>query len=623
MRIPKEFEPFFKASSAKTWLTRSRGPRPGNIFPSGLSGRRLEEGGTFVTSLDPAYLAFTAELAERASKEFPTDVLPSGHAGPSGVPGDFSAILSVTRYGMDPLPIPFTDNASFLDSVGKAEGSPIATRMIAKDRPWFDAIMDALFGYAAPTDLHIRKEGSTSFPSFTKDNQEKKFAALHALRESETFLALATSKETSGLVRLLNEYHTCFLTAIHERQQPDSWSNGKPKPRTAPTEEEARNGTYTGKHIADKRVFDANGNEIEGHAAMRRRDVFGSSGPMNYWMSAIMNCYKSVFMKRFAFTYMTSTATNKEEKLGRFAYVVGSDVKTMDKTIPRWFADDFFDRMTMYLDERAVEVMRRAFRAPFVAPSPWRATPAEYNPCFGGSPFDSRSFVLHPGLPSGVAYNPIFGRVWMTFVYVTCARDLGVLSSPAQVPAFLEGKLSTVLLDAADDAAWGTNDPVIAQRLRDLRSPYAILEPETPLIYLGDVFCLVGGKLRAYPNPNTYLSNILAREDSITDPYRWAEGIVLRQRLYSAMPVYRELNALYEATARKHLGFNPNMLAASFSGRQGGSTIDAMVLDNPAVLHYKVDPSTVSPAVLDSVVATIPHGDWFDSVKHLFRVPIQ
>jgi len=399
--------------------------------------------------------------------------------------------------------------------------------------------------------------------------------------------------------------------------------DGKPKARVAATETEARSGMYRGDTYADKTVRRADGTVVEGHSAMRLRDVFGFNGPLNYAMSAVMNCFKTVFFDRFAFTFMTTTAANKEEKLGRFKYVVGSDVKTMDKTVPRWFCDYFHDRMTRYLDEGFVRMMKRCFQAPWVAANPWHDTPPSYNPTFGKPPTDPTAFENHPGLPSGIAYNPIYGRAWMVCNYVCALARAGILQSPGQVVPFLEGKLTVVMLNSADDAVFATDSPVFAEQLRVLKSPYAILEPETPVIYLGDVLTWTGGRLRAYPNPQTYLSNMLARERGISDPRAQATGFLLRSRLYSAMPSFAFVNSMFEELAIKELGVNPRQVAESIGIHTDLSDADTLFALDPNVIYYKVDPRKVSKALLDSAVSTVPASDWFSSVRHLFKVPVQ
>jgi hypothetical protein len=212
----------------------------------------------------------------------------------------------------------------------------------------------------------------------------------------------------------------------------------------------------------------------------------------------------------------------------------------------------------------------------------------------------------------------------MTFVYVLLFRDAGALKSPADLEAFLSGRNSDhALLDMSDDACLMTNSPRVRDFLKRGKSKYALLEPEVPVIYLGDVFSMDGGKKRAYPNPITYVVNALAREDSIDrkDPITYSEGVLARFEQYSRTPIFRDLNQIYDEEIRRAIGVNPYLIARSVAKRQRFGEIDALVLANPHYLHYRVDPSDVSEAVLDELVATIPAEDFFDQIRHLFKVP--
>lgn len=622
MHIDKGLEFLFAQPGAKRWLTRSRAPRAAAILPA-TTGYYPEKGTSdFIYSTDPRALALKARLADRLSDEFPTDVLPSGFAGPSSVPGDFYSLRNVSGIGMDPLPIPVTDNAALIKQYGLADS------IRPEDEPWLKEIVRLFFGHAVPSNLHIRKAASTGFPYFTSDNTYKKMAALQTLVNADDFLNAMTG-DSRGLEYAMKQYHSLCVYAIQERQQPNAISKQSDgtftsKPRTAPTEDEARSGRYDGKTIADMTARDEKGNVLEGHFAMRRRDVFGGNGPVNYFLTAIFGCFREVYLNRFAATYKSRGAADKQQKIARFKYVVGSDVKTMDKMVPRWFTMFVMKELEKYLDGRVVELMRRAYQAPYVCPPPWQKTPESFNPVFGESPLDPKSFTMHVGLPSGIAFNPDWGKLWMTFVYSVLYKDVRALVSPAELEGFLSGKHPDhALQDTADDAAFLTNVAAVAERLKKPSSPYAVLEVETPVVYLGDVYCEVGGEKKVYPNPLTYIINGLCREDSIDrNPVTaWAEGVIARMHVYSANPIFRDLNAIYEEEARKHLGFNPNLIARTLAVRQRYNDVDALVKASPSVLHYKIDPKDVSPEILDEVVATVPAADWFNKVRHLFLCP--
>lgn len=609
---------------ARRYLARRKTRRANAILPLGYEAdaRRLGPD-SYLFADDPRALRLTEELATQMNREFPVDVRPDGFCGPTAVPSDWNALLNVAGVGMDPLPIPIFDNQSFIAANG------LESKIRLSDEPWLRELVRLFHQAAAPCDLTIRKAASTSFPYFQKDPQYKKLAALKALREHDRFLTLACSDRESDLITLMKEYHAVFLFAIHKRQQPNAviMKDGRlaSKPRTAPTEDEARSGQYKGTTFANMAAYDRDGNEIPGHFAMRERDVFGGNGPINYFLSAVWGCFRRVYLDRFAFTYKVRGDEDKADRLRSYKYVVGSDVKTMDKLIPRWFIDFYCEELTKYMDDRVVRLFKRAYRSSYVAPSPWVDTPTGYDPRFGPSPFDPKGFTANVGLPSGIGPNPDVGKLWMTFNYVLVARDVGALDTPADIEPFLQGRNPRMcLLDTADDAVYGADTAARAEALKRASTPYAVLEPETPVIYLGGVYTKAADRMDVYPNPVTFLVNMLCREDSIDrkGPVPWATGYLARQLVYSRTPIYRDMLSIFEGACRRNLGVNPTLLARSLAVYETTSTIDAMVEADPAVLHYKVDPRDVSPEVLDRVVSVLPYRDFASDMEQLIKVPI-
>lgn len=620
--IPKDCAYLLKEQGAKRWLSRNRGPRANALLPLTYSDRPAKDADHYAYSTDPRVLRLTERLADRLTNEFKATTTPDGFAGANGVPGDFYSLRNVSGFGMDPLPVPVRNNAKLIDSFG------LRSEPRKEDIPWLQELIRLFFGHVAPASLHIRKQASTGFPYFTSDIQYKKLAVLKMLHNVDDVLNLA-SGNAQDLEELLSEYHAVMLYAINERQQPNAIVKNddgtyKSKPRTAPTEEEARSGVYDGGTVADMSVKRDDGTTIEGHFAMRRRDVFGMSGPINYMMTAVIGCAREVYMNRFAFTYKTRDRHDKREKASKYTHVVGSDVKTMDKMVPEWFTKLLTSELTKYWDERLVITLDRMLRAPYVCPPPWRQTSETYNPFFGGDPCLPESFNQHVGLPSGVFINPDIGKLWMTFVYAIVYKDAGALSNPSELETFLQGKNpKCALLDMSDDATFLVNSSIIADKLMKAQSPYVVLEPERPVIYLGDVFCRVDGRIDAFPNPVTYVVNALCREDSIdrVNIVSYAEGVLARYHTYSSSPIFRDLNAIYEEEIRNELGINPTLIARGLAKMQKFTDVDALVKASPSVIHYKVDPKDVSPAVLDEIVATIPASDFFDHIRHLFKVP--
>jgi hypothetical protein len=568
----------------------------------------------------------TEELVERCNSEFPVDTLPSGFAGPSGVPSTFNSLLCVSGMGMDPLPLPVFNNAKRVKDHG------LRSTIDPKDAPFLVELIRLFFGAAAPCNLHIRKPASSGAPYFTSDIQYKKLGTLKILREFDDYLSVTTTNQGSDLVSAFNDFHSLFVFSINERQQPNAVVKNedgsfKSKDRFYPTYEEATTGDYVERLVADMSVVGRDGNKLSNHFAMRRRPVFGYCALPNYAMTAVMGCHRTVYLDRFAFTYKARDDKDKQEKISRFKYTVGSDVRTMDQLVPPWFFDFLYGELHKYWDERLVLLLQRMMQSPYIVPPPWRDTPEDYNPVFGGSPLDPNNFTSRVGLPSGIFINPDIGKLWMTFVYLIVYRDAGAITSAGEVEPLLQGRNPNhALLDMSDDACMLTNSSTVAERFKTATSPYTLLEPEVPVVFLGSVFCEKGDSQKvSVPNPVTYLVNALAREDSIDriDPVRYAEGTIARLQQYSSTPVFRDLNAIYDESVRKHLQVSPILIARQMAKRQAFTDLDALVIANPHYLHYRVDPADVSPDVLDSLVATIPHEDFYQHIRHLFKMNVQ
>lgn len=611
----------FGHQGAQKWLSRLPSFVPAALMPKSLvknSRGNLD----YWRAGDRETLSLTEWLRERANKDFPVDTTPEGYAGPTAIPDNWNALLNVAGVRMDPKPIPLMDNDKFVKAKGLAQG------ILPEDLPYFNEVIKLFFEFARPENLYIRKEASTSLPYFTTSVSYKKERALAALFNSDEFLDLAVAGP-KGAPDLLAKFHAVIMYAIHERRQPDAVLEEKgvlvPKDRTTPTEEEARSGNFDGTTVADKRVFRDDGSVIDGHFAMRCRDVFGMNGPVNYFLTAVFSAFRGVYLDRFAATYKTRDDADKTAKISKWKYAVGSDVKTMDKLIPRWFHDHVCDRLPLYVDERVARLTRITLGASFVAPNPWRDTPSTYNPMFGPDPFEETA-DLCVGLPSGIAVNPDWGKLWMSCVYVCVYRQLGLLHHPSEVEALLSGRHPRVgLLDSSDDAVFLTNEKPVADRFGQATSPYVILGPEIPVKYLGSVFSKNSeGKLVSVPNAVTYLVNLLCREDSIErkKPEDWALGMMARERVYSTAPMFRDVNELLNEGLRTFYGSNPLNLAPLMARWQTMSYADAMVRISPEVLYYKVDAKDVSKDVLDDVVSTIPATEFFHKIRHLYKVPV-
>lgn len=603
--------------SARKYLGRYWGPAPCAIFPTTSSKKPVRNTSDYLYALDPKMIKIRLTLMKWFNENHKVDETGTGYAGPSGVASNASALSAMAGWPMRPTPIPLLNNTKFLASLGVAELIP------AKYVPMLDEVCRLFFGSHRPETLRIRRDGSTGFPYFTTNVEHKKKAVMSIFDNVDDFLNLVTSDNPDDLLEALKRYHFVYLYAIFRRLQADSLNgDGTPKQRTAPTAAEARSGDYSGKTYADKTV------RIDGHVipdsfGMRARDVFGFNGPGNYFMTGVFGCWRSVYMERFAFTYKTRDREDKKAKTAGFAYSSGADVKTMDKTIPKDFFDRVCDNLAKYCDPRFAKFVRRALSAPYVV-SDFDKDDESFEPLFGGSPFDPKSWTNNcVGLPSGIACNPDMGKLWMTFVYVCRLFDIGVLRAIRDIEPFLQGKnRDHALLDSSDDAVFLSNSSTAIQAWENHKSELAVIGPEHPTLYLGDVFTIdARGQRDVVPNIVTYMVNLLCREDSIDKKKIQvvANGYMARNQVYRSAPLFGEVNDMVRRTVRDVAGFNIDNIYGSLASRTRFTFEEAILQTKPQAVYYLLDLEKVHPDILDELLTSIQPELFYDKIAHLFK----
>lgn len=594
--------------AAKKYLSRRNSPRSQEVLPG-------------IHSFDGRYLLATEALHSRLSKAAVLDEQPGGVAGANGIPGDWSTLLSVSGMGMDPLPIPLQDNGTLRESYGLAADGGFAS---PDDEALFHELLDEMFGYHAPAALAIRKPATTGFPYFTSDPEYK----LTAVRKALSTLTLYLRMQMANPGEALDTYDSAMAYAIFERQQADSSvvrGDGSvvPKERLSPDEEYVRSFGEAGYlRPCDKSVV-IEGRSYAGHAAMRRRPVFGMSFVPNHVVSAVFSCMRSVYLDRFEFTWKHRSAAHMSEKLVGVHHLVGCDVKNMDNTIPRFAIRAMCAGLRRHLRGDFVDMLEAMYFAPFAMSNPFRDG-RTFNHFFGGDPLDPKTWENFPGLPSGISSNPDTGKFWMTFVYIVAARACGAVIPKGSVARFLRGELAVKLLDMSDDAVIGFESEEQVAAFKAYESPYMKLGVESPAAMLGSVAIREGGAIKFVPNIITYVTNFYVPERGIQHPSRsanWALGFNEREAHYSTAPMYKEVREITEATISEFFGIKPSTLASIDRMRRENiddTSVDAQLLANPHYLHYRIDPRDVKETTLAQLASVIPADENYKYVQQIF-----
>lgn len=581
-----------------------------------------------IVSDSPEYLKVMREIAQDLS-DVNVTIDKSGVLGPEAVPGDFNQLLTVAGHVMNPVSIPIVDNEPIREGLG------LHPRMQnERHAQIFDQLAKAMFSRARPASVPIRRDASTGPPDYVSDIVKKKTELRAALNDIDHFFNLIWEGD---LLELFIEFNAPIVHTTGGRVQADKvvMQNGvaTSKPREVNDELAARTALREGRRFpADKRVF-VNGNEVKGHFAGRGRTIYSTAFVVNYVCAALCASWRAVYLEEYAFTWKHREPEQILEKMKKYSFFVGFDVKQFDQTVAHWMVERLCDEMENYLDEKAVKMIRLLFKAPYIVPNPWVSgthEDATLNPLFGADPFDEASFVHKLGLPSGIAINPDVGKFMMSFDYLVMLDDYYHNVLEVGLDVILKGEHDQyALLNMGDDCLVLVNDDGFqAWAEAYIEKPsYFAKEMESPISFLGNVpYRDDAGELHLAPNVVSYLVNWLVPEQGIDHKKRmnfWAIGERERRIHYAKAPSYPLVFETFERRFRDEFGVTPTAMAADAYAHQRKfmnlSTMDALILQNPDYLHYKVDGNQISPEILDIIVTSLPVEEVWPLTRHLFN----
>lgn len=576
-----------------------------------------------VRSDDPTTLRMMATLADKLSSALQPTILPNGTVGSNAIAGDFYQLRTVAGYGMNPVTVPPISNAALRAELKLADRFK-TTRHVEI----FDRLVRLMFSEKLPAKVSIRREASTGAPDFVNDVVKKKTELRHALKNLDTFLDLVDKGE---LRELFVQFNAPIVQTTGERTQADKVMlvNGQytSKVREVNDEESARTGSVSGRRPASKVVV-VDGQPVIGHFAGRRRTVYGMSFVPNYVVAAFMAPCREHYLSAYEFTWKHRTPESILEKMRRFKYQAGFDVKQFDQTVGTFMVERFCSNLERYFDKRLARLVRLMFAAPYLVPYPWIAGTSEtpFNPVFGDDPFDVSSFTMEPGLPSGISCNPDFGKLAMMTQYLIVMDDYYHDVLEVGIDVILRGEHTKYgFLNMGDDCVILLNEEAAYDHIvkGEYKTDYFAVEPETPISFLGNVpYTDDRGQLQLAPNIASFFVNWLVPEFGVENHRRrdfWAVGDRERRQHYAKSPSYSEAYGIYEDVFTAAIGRSPSSITAEYYDQQRKlgalSFIDALVLQNPAYLQYRFSEDQVSPEILEQLVTSLPADEVWPLIK--------
>ena len=582
-----------------------------------------------IRSADPKTLRMLERMALRCTEKLNVTIRPNGAAGSNAIVNNFYQLMTVAGFGMNPTTVPPVHNRKIREELKLVDGfeSP-------RERRIFKELVKIMFGEAKPAKLKMRRTASTGLPRFVNKVSLKKGLITYALGHLDRILTMLSKGQ---LEELYDEFEIVIAYALGERTQADTVIRNQDgsfssKDREVNDEEAARTALEGGtRRPADKRIF-IDTVEIKNHFAGRRRTVYGMSFVINYLFAAFFSQWREVYLERYAFTWKHRTREEKQEKINRYKYQSGFDVKQFDQSVADWMVDAFTNDLKDFADERFCSALNLAFKCPYVVPYPYITGTSEvkFNPLFGANPLDADAFDMFYGLPSGIACVPDCGKLFMMWQYLVIADRYFHNVLEVGIAEILMGEHDEyAFLNMGDDCVAMTNHEGFALYLQnnEYESSYFKVEQEQGTAFLGDiVYEDDAGSVKTAANMVSYLVNKYVPEFGIDHPRRkntWAIGMREQANHYSQAPAYGIVHEIEEEEFYNAWGQTPNSFVSEAYESQkryaGMSFIDLLVMQKPEYLYYRFDERDVSPEIMAELITSIPAEDVWKSVKSYIR----
>lgn len=541
---------------------------------------------------DPIYARFLKTLHKELADTFKPSVIKDGlFVGPP-VTGDFSKLLTL---GGSVRPLTY---------------SPARVYSEDKSHPDVLKMVDRLVKIVYNNDRHINNPvvsnmSSSGAPLFVSDSRSKIEHLGVIAKNLDVFDRLWASRD---LRKLADKLGIIFLSTAQIRRQADKWIDGAPKRRTYVS--------YLGAYdLEDRRLF--NDDELLVNiggvdlGTCRTRVVNAYSGVINNFLTVLIAPIRDTAEHEYEFTFKHRTQEEKLAKIKKFKYSLGLDATQYDASVK-------YDVMSHWIDglpikDEIKELAKVFARSPFFS--------SEVQMC-DGDIFNIDTFNYWRGLPSGIAFTSVLGKVNMVSHVLTALEQyVGRELLDDEISSILKGKSAFGILNMSDDTILLGSEKTVNGVFANLKKLMDV-EQEEGTAFLGDLFYLNKyDDLKAAHNLESYVVNWYVPERSIGSRFRPYPmfGAVDRRKIFSDHPFFKDCDLIVKDVFKRFFADDRDLLELrhmvmpSQSG-PAQSYADIEVLTNYEKLYYKYVYSDISKDVAELFESCIP-----DEIKN----PIQ
>lgn len=406
----------------------------------------------------------------------------------------------------------------------------------------------------------------------------------------------------------------------------------------APISLEGRRFQHTDKIIREgdklspklRTVFDWTGRSVEADRRIsgytdffrvRSRFVFGAPGSLNYGAQFFANALRKYMSNKYEFMFYTGPH-NFASKVSNFNSIVSADISAFDQNFDDKVASVIIDNIQCY-DDSIKNLMRLMVRMPVLQKNDY----LDESGFKLSSPTDAPLPEVSSN-PSGWAWVTEFSKIAGVAIMVAAASK--VLSiDESNIDDLLIGNLPISFMNTGDDMVFCFKTDEMKNLFMKMNgdSPQFHtfkLEFEKQVSYLGMSLIRDSSGTRSLMDVRNVMIKTHIPERSIGSIHKpfFAFGFRAKLDIYSNHPAFNDLFRSWNRLFTKYFGEDILSIVKldklpPVSSGDITNLANAIFLDNPDAIHYKIDINDVDKSVYNNVFAFVERDHFKKLEQHL------
>lgn len=472
------------------------------------------------------------------------------------------------------------------------------------------SVLSNIFKGVRLTSIAIPRDSTTSTPLLSKEFETKDAELADALSKAEDVIKLCASDITDGILFEQLARMNIFNVFLERRRlQPEKVDlvNGTFVPKLRQVYDHFRKLVTVTRTIAGSRLF-----------RLKARLVYAMSFKMNQIISPFVTWWRQFWFTTPVYNVLHVDQTSLGEELKGFPHIKSFDVSNFDWNLRSFFTDLFIDSLRKVWSEDVIKTIIRVLRAGM----------------YGKDDYDGKAGIVecrHPdestlkspyGNPSGWTGVADFGKHsgLLLFCEIICHAVNEFYGDP-----FDDRLIYKILTNGDPRVRWksASDDNLVATKTRGLMievEKHAVrlgLKYKLPIVteettsFCGLNFIREGDNVKVVQIVQNILTKRLLAEQDVVKSKRFPDaGFWLGMLSYASHPRYEDYFNYLKTICARFFGARLDDLYKKIDmpidNRQRINVIKTAVMDDPSLIHHRVDISQLDAETKELLFISVP-----------------